>query len=236
MGYSSILAGLGGLFYAGFIYQTYIIGDFEDYPEEVANKLRRALYYHHMDLQPQNALKYYQQALELSEKIGMDPFSAAILGVKLQVAELMEDTHNPLKAIEVLSLIHADCLRWLETFGDKPGNEGRRTRVLESCVRMSVRIGQLYSSDAVNNAEAAEKHLGWAVTVLLRECKRRELEGVKESEGDWMNHRETSFALAGGTLNLSPNRTPYRLFQLCPSTLSSFPSALALLFSRPFDF
>lgn len=126
----------------------------------------------------------------------MDPFSDEILGIKLQVAALMETARSPLKAIEVLSLIHADCLRWLEKLGDKPGNEGKRTRILEKCVRMSVRIGQLYSSDAMDDPEAAEEHLVWAVTVLLKESQRREMEGVKEDEGPWMNNEETGGALA----------------------------------------
>lgn len=197
------------MFYAGYLYQSHVVGDFIAYPEEVANKLRRAVYYHNVDLQPQNALKYYRQALELSEQIGMDPFSDEILGVKLQVAALMEITNNPLMAIEVLSLIHADCLRWLEKVGDKPGNEGQRTRVLEKCVRMSVRIGELYSSDAIDDMEAAEEHLVWAVTVLLRESERREMEGVKEGEGPWLNHEEIGHALIGETPNSSPNPVFY---------------------------
>lgn len=143
----------------------------------------------------------------------MDPFSDEILGVKLQVAALMEKAHSPLKAIEVLSLIHADCLRWLEKLGDKPGNEGKRTRVLEKCVRMSVRIGELYSSDAVGDTEAAEGHLVWAVTVLLKESKRREMEGVKEGEGPWMNNEEIGGALECETLTPSPNPAQHKHIQ-----------------------
>ena len=135
----------------------------------------------------------------------MDPFSDEILGVKLQVAELMEKAHNPLKAIEVLSLIHADCLRWLEKLGDKPGNEGKRTRILEKCVRMNVRMGELYASDAIDDTEAAEGHLVWAVTVLLKEAKRREMEGVKEGEGHWMDNEEIGGALECDTFIPSPN-------------------------------
>ena len=190
------MAGVGGGIYAIYIYKTYIIDDFKAYPEEVANKLRRALYYHNIDLQPQNALKYYQQALELSEQLGMDPFSDEILGVKLLIAGLMEAANNPLKAIEVSSMIQLDCLRWLDKLGDQPGNAGKRTRLLETCVRISVRIAAMFSSDAIHDMAAAEKHLAWAVTVLLRESKRREMEGVKDDEGHWMNNEEIGSALA----------------------------------------
>ncbi len=193
-----------------YIYQTYIIREFQAYPEEMAVKLRRALYYTNIDLQPQNALKYYRQALELSEEMGMDPFSDEILGVKLQVAALMEKAQSPRKAIEVLSLIHADCQRWLEKLGDKPGNEGKRTRVLEKCVRMSCRLGELCSSDAVGDIEAAEEHLVWAVTALLKELKRREVEGVREGEGPWMNNEEIGGALECKTF--SPRSLPVMLY------------------------
>lgn len=155
--------------------------------------------------------------------MNMDPFSDEILGVKLQVAALMEETHNPLKAIEVLSLIHADCLRWLEKLGDTPGNEGRRTAMLVRCVRMSVRIGELYSSDAIGSFKAAEEHLAWAVTVLLRERERREIEGVKEGEGPWMDKREMSAALERELLNSFKNHHSHSSFQPRPFIFSSHP-------------
>lgn len=173
--------------------------------------------------------------------MNLDPFSDAILGVKLQVASLMEETHNPLKAIEVLSLIHADCLRWLEKLGDMPGNEGRRTSILQRCVRMSVRIGQLYSSgDSIADTKAAEEHLAWAVTVLLRERERREIEGVKEGEGPWMDKAEMSWALQGELLNPFKNHTAYSSFQPRPFIFSSFrplsPHPAPSLQSSPFCF
>ena len=168
----------------------------------------------------------------------MDPFSDEILGVKLQVAELMENTHNPLKAIEVLSLIHADCLRWLDKLGDKPGNERKRNNVLEKCVRMSVRMGQLYSSDAVGDTKAAEEHLEWAVNVLVRERKRREMEGVKAGEGPWMDPDEMAMALASETLNLPPILLYISPFNCALPPFHPFPpsSSSHFFFLRAFDF
>lgn len=63
----SILAGVGHLIYANYIYNSYIIGAFHKFPEPVAVKLRRALYYTNIDLNPKEALKYYQQALSVAE-------------------------------------------------------------------------------------------------------------------------------------------------------------------------
>lgn len=229
VGCSSILAGIGGFIYFCYFYQSYAVGDFEGFPEEVAAKLRRALYYHNDDLQPQNALKYYRQALELSEQIGMDPFSDEILALKMQVAALMESTHNPLKAIEVLSQIHADCLRWLEKLGDKPGNERKRNSVLARCVRINIRIADLCTSDFVSDVKAAEEHLAWATTVLVREAQRREIEGVKEGEGPWMNEEEISQALLGETLKPSPDLSSTQVIPIAPFHSSSH-------FSRILDF
>lgn len=107
-----ILFGAGTLVYVNYIYQTYIIGAFHKFPEPVAQKLRRALWYTNNDLQPKEAVKYYKQALEVADEIGMDPFSDEILGVKIQVAALMEKIQNYPKAIEVLERVRADCLQW----------------------------------------------------------------------------------------------------------------------------
>ena len=36
------------------------------------------------------ALKYYKQALQVSQELQMDPFSDEILGVKIQIAAMLE--------------------------------------------------------------------------------------------------------------------------------------------------
>jgi hypothetical protein len=87
---ASILAGAAGIAYANYLYSSYIIASFHNYPEPVAQKLRRAIYYTNIDLDPKNALKYYKQGLEIANELGMDPFSNEIIGVKIQVSALME--------------------------------------------------------------------------------------------------------------------------------------------------
>ena len=186
---------MGALVYTNYIYSTYIIGAFKAYPEPVAVKLRRALWYSNQDLQPKNALKYYRQALSVAEELGMDPFSDEILGIKIQVASLMEKTQQYQKAIDVLEIVRAGCLNWIELLGDKPRNEGKRTRVLQKAIGMSVRLGELYSHQNIADTAAAEEKLVWAVTTVLKERKRREDEGVKEGEGEWMSNDEIGAAL-----------------------------------------
>jgi hypothetical protein len=196
-GIPSILSSAGLLVYANYYYQTYIVGVFKPFPEPVAKPLRRALYYTNISLSPKDALKYYKQALAIADELGMDPFSDEILGVKIQVAALMEKIQQYEKAIEVLEIVRGDCLKWIEALGGNPGNEGKRTKVLGKTVGISVKLGDLYSNYYVQDKETAEERLVWAVETVLKEKKRREEEGVKEGEGDWMTDEEFGGALEG---------------------------------------
>ena len=188
------------LFYVNWMYQTYIIGEFKAYPEPVAAKLRRALYYTDVSVQPQNALKYFRQALEVADEMGLDPFSDEMLGVKFQVARLFEKVHQYQQAINVLVIVRGDCLKWIEKLGGKAGNEGKRTRVLSRTIGISRKLGELYANEYVLENESAEEMLVWAVTTLLKELKTREDEGVKEGEGPWMSNEEIGGSLEGGFL------------------------------------
>lgn len=193
---------MGTLVYVSYLYRSYFIGEFSAYPEPVAAKLRRALFYTNVDVQPTNAVKYYRQALEIADEMGVDPFSDEIIGVKVQLAFLMEKVKQYEKAIEVLEIVHADCLKWIDALGGKEGNEGKRTRVLGKTVGISVKLGELYSSNQIDDLEAAEENLMYSVTAVLKEKKRREEEGVKEGEGPWMSDEEVGGALEGKTISV----------------------------------
>lgn len=140
-------------------------------------------------------MKYYKEALRVADEIGMDPFSDEIIGVKIQLAALMEKVQQFRRAIEILEIVRRDNLRWVEELGSKPGNEGKRTRVLGKTVGVSVKLGELYANQYVDEKEAAEKRLVWAVETVLKEQKRRQEEGVKPEEGEWMDPEQI-----GGTL------------------------------------
>lgn len=188
----------------------------------MAVKLRRALFYTNVDVQPTNAIKYYRQALEIADEMGLDPFSDEILGVKIQVAFLMEKIRQTQQAIDVLEIVHADCLKWIEELGGKEGNAGKRSRVLGKTVGISVKLGELYSSTAIDDMEAAEASLTYSVTTVLNEKKRREEEGVKEGEGPWMSDEEVGGALECKTVSLLKH---VHIF-LCGSNRNPGPPAL----------
>ncbi|KAI4160207.1 MAG: hypothetical protein LQ342_005919 [Letrouitia transgressa] len=207
----SILVGASGLIYANYIYSSYIIGEFTAYPEPVAAKLRRALYFTNHDLQPERALKYFSQALQLAHQEGMDPLSDAILGVKAEVSKLLVKVRHTRAATEALEIVLGDCLefvRRVEAGELGPGEKNiispeemreqkwaDRSRVLGRTVGMGVRLGELYAQDDMQEFENAEARLVQAVTTMLREKKRRDEEGVREGEGEWMTGEEMGAAL-----------------------------------------
>lgn len=75
------------------------------------------------------------------------------------------------------------------------GNEGNRTRILAKTIAVSVKLGELYANPYVYDQQTAEARLVWAVETAIREKQRREKEGVKENEGQWMNDDEIGASL-----------------------------------------
>ena len=220
-----ILAGAGSVVYANYIYQSYILAAFHKYPEPVAKKLRRALYYTNVDLQPKEALKYYKQALKEAEEIEMDPFSDEIIGVKIQVAKLLEDISQWAKAIEVLERTRSDNLEWLKQFGSLDHNKERRTSVLAKTIGISVKLGELYGHPAIYDRDAAQERLVWAVESVLKEQQRRINNKVKdEEEGEWMGNDQIGAALEALAHSYEAKSQHYLATPLFLQALSLYPT------------
>lgn len=186
-----ILAASGSLLYVNYFYQTYIIGAYHNYPEPVAKQLRKAVYYMKTDLQPNDALKYFKQALQACEDENMDPMSDEVMGIRIEVCRLMEIVHRLDKAIEVLERIRADNLGWLQAKGGQQENKMKRTRVLARTVAIHVKLAELYSSGAIWKRNLAEDRLVWAVETTYRERQRRQVQNVSDAEeGPWMSDDE----------------------------------------------
>ncbi|KAI1140404.1 hypothetical protein F5Y05DRAFT_378274 [Hypoxylon sp. FL0543] len=73
----------------------------------------------------------------------------------------------------------------------------KRKRILGKSVGISVKLGELYSDEHVLQGDSAGEHLVWAVETVLKELQRRQVEGVKEGEGDWMTPEQIGGALEG---------------------------------------
>ncbi|KAI0206121.1 TPR domain-containing protein [Astrocystis sublimbata] len=71
----------------------------------------------------------------------------------------------------------------------------KRSRVLGRSVGISVKLGELCADEHVLQGDVAGEHLIWAVETVLKELQRRQVEGVKEGEGDWMSPEQIGGAL-----------------------------------------
>jgi hypothetical protein len=185
-------------FYIPWYYKNVIIKPYHNFPEPVAKKLRKALFYSRgkwLDIREAN--KHFRQALALADEMGMDPFSDEIMGVKYTIAALFEDAGYYSLAIDVLEIMRSDCKRWVDEFSDKHWTTGNRSRVKKNMVQINLKLGQLYDVRYVNEPEDGEKRLVEAVESALREQQRREKDGVKPGEGPWMTNDEMGGTLEG---------------------------------------
>ena len=84
-------AGMALLFaYIAYVEVTHVGPQYHKFPPPVAETLRTAVYYTEVDLNPPKALQAYKDALRIGMEMGMHPFSDEVLGIKLQVAMMLE--------------------------------------------------------------------------------------------------------------------------------------------------
>jgi hypothetical protein len=192
-----VVSGMAFL-YVPWYYKNVIIKPYHNFPEPVAKKLRKALFYSRgkwLDIREAN--RHFRQALALADELGMDPFSDEIMGVKYTIAALFEDAGYYSLAVDVLEIMRNDCQRWVDEFSQKHWNNGNRSRVMKNMVQINVKLAQLYDIRYVNEPENGEKRLVEAVESALREKQRREMEGVKTGEGPWLTDDEMGATLEG---------------------------------------
>ncbi|KAK8168038.1 hypothetical protein IWX90DRAFT_511436 [Phyllosticta citrichinensis] len=190
---TAIIVGCMGIFaWLPFWYMQYQVKPYHNYPEEVAKKLRRAIYYsRRASFQPKEVIRYYREALALADELGMDPFSDEVLGIRIQMAgffELKLSSHR--SAIDMLELVKNDCYLWMDKLGDKHWTDGKRTRVLIRIMSIHTKLGELYSNQYVKDFNKAEENLQTAISIAIGEKMRRQRDGVKVGEGDWIGDDE----------------------------------------------
>ena len=191
----SFLSGMC-LIYLPWYYKNVIIKPYHNFPEPVAKKLRKALFYSrgkYLDIREAN--KFFRQALQTADELGMDPFSDEIMGVKYTIAALFEDAGYYSLATDVLEIMRADTQKWMDDFSHKHWNDGNRSRVLKNLVQINVKLGQLYDIKYVNEPENGGKRLVEAVETALAESQRREKNGLYQGEGDFLTSEELGGAL-----------------------------------------
>jgi len=161
-----------------------------NYPERVGLKLRRGLYFTDINEDFPQAIKAYIQALQFAAQEQMHPLSDEVIGIKIELVRCLEKANNPKNAIEVCESMKKDCMDWIREHGEEEGMRPMRTSLLGWACKIGTRLGDLYASPYVANAEKSEENLVWAVETNIKERQRREREGVKEGEGDWLDHDE----------------------------------------------
>ena len=169
-----------------------------NYPEAVGLKLRRAKYFTDHKPDPAQAMRAYLMAAQLASQEGMHPLSDEVTGIWIEMARFLEKNGSFKEAIEVLEDQRVKCLTWVELHGDTEGNAGDRTRLLEKCIQLGHKIGELYSTPYYLNRALSEEYLVWSVETMLKENRRRREEGLKPGEGELgLDQDEQGAALEG---------------------------------------
>lgn len=159
--------------YIAYIEYTSVGPQYHKFPPPVVTSLRTAVYYTEVDLNPPKALKAYKDALHIAVEMGMHPFSDEVLGIKLQVAMMLEKAGLAKPAVEVLERTKGEVLAWIEE-GRKKDEErekkgqGKKTEDAPSTVEVTDpeileeqrRMQELEAFENVQRDKALKKAVG----------------------------------------------------------------------------
>jgi len=109
----SVIGGIGIFAYISYVELTQIQPQYHNFPQPVAESLRTAIYYTEIDLNPIKALNSYKEALRRALDLEMHPFSDEVMGIKLQVAMMLEKAGLVKPAIEVLERTKNETMKWI---------------------------------------------------------------------------------------------------------------------------
>lgn len=110
----SVVGGTAVFAYAAYVELTQVGPQYRKFPPPVEASLRTAVYYTEIDINPPKALNAYKEALRIAMELGMHPYSDEVLGIKLQVAFMLEKAGLMKPAIQVLERTKNEALQWVE--------------------------------------------------------------------------------------------------------------------------
>jgi hypothetical protein len=160
----------------------------------------------------------------------MNPYSEEFQGMRIRMAEFLEENRQMVAAITVLEKEREYCYEFLER-GMKAKADGivedvpdkQWSRIVGMAVKLGVKLGKLYSDEDIEEPEKAQAALIKAVETLLRERIRRQEEGIKEEAREFLNEEEVGAALEElGHTYLGSNQAEFALplflqaLSLCP--------------------
>ncbi|OGM46956.1 TPR domain protein [Aspergillus bombycis] len=209
--------------YIAYVEYTRVGPQYHKFPPPVAEALRSAVYYTEVDLSPPKALQAYKEALRIGIEMGMHPYSDEVVGIKIQVAMMLERAGLAKASVEVLERTKGEIMGFVEgkdrgegvigVKADKEDGEEKRKemeefekqqrdRVLKKAVGIEMKLAELYSSDYIQDEKKAEAAQVAAVELCLKELHRRQSLGLPVGGGleadnteGWLNVTEIATAL-----------------------------------------
>jgi tetratricopeptide (TPR) repeat protein len=198
------------------------------FPEPVAKELRKAIYYDKgYGKDPKKAFQYYKEALMVATDLGMNPYSEEFIGMRVRMAEFLEQHKQFGAAITVLEKEREYAYEFLEKAKAQKDIEipdAQWSRMVALAVKLGVKLGKLYSDEDVDNPEAAQAALVRAVETLLKERIRRQEEGIKEEAQQWLNEEEIGASLEELGHSYMDSRQPEFALPLFLQALSLSPA------------
>ncbi|EPS33377.1 hypothetical protein PDE_08339 [Penicillium oxalicum 114-2] len=210
----SVVGGIVVFAYVSYVEVTRVQPQYHKFPAPVTEKLRTAVYYTEISLNPPKALTAYKEALKIALEMGMHPFSDEVLGIKLQVAMMLEKSGLVKPAVEVLERTKMEALRWIEegrksetsaadsasaekellNAHNSPTSNSRPDSAIvlsKKVVGIEMKLAELYASDYMQDEKKAEESQVAAVELCLKELNRRQKLGLPIGGGSTSNEGNT---------------------------------------------
>ena len=118
----SVIGSIAFFAYVSYKEVTFVQPKYAKFPPVVADTLRTAVYYTEIDLNPPKALEAYKEALRFAKELNMNPMSDEVLGIRIQVAYMLEMANLIEQSIAVLEKIKADARNYVDTFAKMASN------------------------------------------------------------------------------------------------------------------
>ncbi|KIW07623.1 uncharacterized protein PV09_01570 [Verruconis gallopava] len=195
-GFAAVFISFIFLGYVNYMYFVSIFA-FHNFPEPVAKELRKAIYFDKgVGKDPKKAFQHYKEAIMIATDLKMNPFSEEFMGMRIRMAEFLEEHNQYEAAITVLERERDYCYQFLDKAEEKGDvSEEYRSRIVGMAVKLGIKLGKLYSEDAVDDTEAAQEAFVLAVETLLKENIRRDQKGITDTGAKWLNSEEIGASL-----------------------------------------
>lgn len=184
---------------------------FAGWPAPVENQLRVALHFTHVNPNPDLAAECFAGALEAAEKCGMDPFSKEVMGIRIRLAEMLEQFGRVKSSIEVLNSIIEDCEEKLTELSrgtvlkalqsENPSVQEKKdaaqhTAMVRGIIQAKVKIAGLYDSEFIQDSASAKKTLSEAVGLLVQHTQDPQTKGFNEDNAAGLSLEEIAAMLS----------------------------------------